>query len=232
MQTVALCALTIATYVGARSLHLRAHKHPLLHPVFVSAIVIVGLLRGLHISAGDYAATKQVLVAPLGPLTVGLAIPLYKQIARLRPLLLPFLVSVVLGSLSTVTAVVLIARVGGLALPLANALTLKSVTAAIAVPLAQTSGADPSLVVTFVVLTGMLGAMFGPALLSWLGVADRAARGVALGTISHAIGTSAALAESDEAGAMATLAMMAVPLLVAMAGTPYFQWLLRLWPCS
>jgi len=230
VQTVALCALTIATYLGARSLFLRARKHPLLHPVFLSAIVIVGVLRALHANAGEYAATKQLLGAPLGPLTVGLAIPLYKQLARLRSFLVPFVVSVAVGSLCTVAAVAVIARAGGLALPLANALTLKSVTAAIAVPLAQSSGADPSLVVTFVVLTGMLGAMFGPALLSWLGVTDRAARGVALGTISHAIGTSAALAESDEAGAMATLAMMAVPLLMALAGTPYCRWLLQLWP--
>jgi putative effector of murein hydrolase len=84
-------------------------------------------------------------------------------------------------------------------------------------------------VATFVVLTEMLEAMFGPAVLSWLGVTSPAARGVALGTISHAIGTSATLAESEEAAAMATLSMMAVPLLVSLAGPAYFAWLLQLW---
>ena len=229
MQTAGLCALTVATYLGARWLFLRGGKHPLLHPVFVSAVVLVAVLHGLRLSALEYGAAKQLLVEPLGPLTVGLAVPLYKQLARLRPFLLPFVVSVVAGSLCTVAVAVVVARAGGLALPLVRALTFKSVTAAIAVPLAQGSNADPSLVATFVVLTGVLGAMFGPAVLSWLGVTSPAARGVALGTISHAIGTSAALAESEEAAAMATLSMMAVPLFVALAGPPYFGWLMRPW---
>jgi putative effector of murein hydrolase len=224
---LALMALTILVYLIARHLFLR-YKHPLLHPVFVSAGVIIIILHFLHLTFADYTPAKNWLTGPLGPATVALAIPVYKQRARLHKLLLPLLSGVTVGSMCTIAIVITLAILGTLSLPVVNALAVKSVTTAIAVELAKLHGADPSLTAVFTVVTCMLGGMFGPFVLNRLRITDACARGIALGTISAAIGTAAALAEGETAGALASLAMIAAAIVTSLLAPWYIPFLLHL----
>jgi putative effector of murein hydrolase len=131
------------------------------------------------------------------------------------------------GSLATIATVLAFGAVGGLATPILEALALKSVTAAIAVELARLRGADPGLTAIFVVVTGTIGAIIGPTLLTRLRVTDCVARGVALGTISHAQGT-APLHEHEASGALGTLSFVGAALLTSLIAPLYVPLLLHL----
>ncbi|MEM6490083.1 MAG: LrgB family protein, partial [Pseudomonadota bacterium] len=143
----------------------------------------------------------------LGPATVALAIPLYRQLARLRRSAVAVLASVVAGAAAAAASAVAIAWAMGAGRDTLVALAPKSVTAPVAMGIAEALGGLPSLTAVLVILTGILGAMLGPPLLTALGVRDMAARGLALGTASHGIGTARAIQVNAVAGAFAGLAM-------------------------
>lgn len=223
----ALVLLTVSAYAAARALYLR-HQHPLVQPVFLGAslIVVVLLLSGR--SFEDYRAAKDVLGWFLGPVTVALAVPIYKQRDRLRVAALPLVCGVALGAASTIAAVLALATLAHVDESVLPALAVKSVTAPIAIELARLQGGEPSLAATFAIITGTLGAMFGPAVLTRCRVTDPVARGIALGTASHGQGTAAALLEGETAGAMASLAMAGAALCTAAIAPVYIPLLLRL----
>jgi len=227
LSVAALVLLTVSAYVVARTLYLR-YQHPLVQPVFLGASVIIGVLLLSGRSFEDYRAAKDVLTWFLGPVTVALAVPVYKQRDRLRAAALPLACGVALGAASTIAVVLslaVLARVDDGVLP---ALAVKSVTAPIAIELARLQGGEPSLAATFAIITGTLGAMFGPALLTRCRVTDPVARGIALGTASHGQGTAAALLESETAGAMSSLAMAGAAVFTAAIAPAYIPLLLRL----
>jgi predicted murein hydrolase (TIGR00659 family) len=227
LAVAAMVLLTVSAYAVARTLYLR-YQHPLVQPVFLGASVIIGVLLLSGRSFEDYRAAKDVLSWFLGPVTVALAVPVYKQRARVRAAARPLAAGVALGAASTIAAVLVLAvlaRVDDSVLP---ALAVKSVTAPIAIELARLQGGEPSLAATFAIVTGTLGAMFGPTVLTRCRVTDPVARGIALGTASHGQGTAAALLEGETAGAMSSLAMAGAAVFTAAIAPVYIPLLLRL----
>jgi putative effector of murein hydrolase len=223
----ALLVLTVSAYALARRLYIR-FQHPLVQPVFLGASLIVGVLILAGRSFDDYRPTKDMLSWFLGPVTVALAVPVYKHRARLRAGAVPLACGVALGAVSTIAAVLVPAaleRVDGSVWP---SLAVKSVTAPIAIDLARLRGGDLSLAATFAIVTGTLGAMFGPTLLTRCRITDPVARGIALGTVSHGQGTAAALLEGETAGAMASLAMACAAIFTAAIAPTYIPALVRL----
>jgi putative effector of murein hydrolase len=214
-QVTLLMLATIAAYGIARRLYVRSGQQPLFQPVFLAALLLIPCLLLLGRTTDDYGPAKVLLTWPLGPATAALALPVYTQRGPLRTALLPLLAGVLAGSLATIASVVGIAALAGLSTPLLESLATKSVTTAIAVELSRLQGGDPSLTAAAVVLTGMLGAMFGPTVLSWARIREPLARGIALGTISHAQGTAVALQEHEVSGAVATLALLGAALSTA-----------------
>jgi putative effector of murein hydrolase len=206
---------TIAAYALARRLYLRSGQHPLLQPVFFAALVLISLLLLLGRTFDDYQPAKTLLTWPLGPATAALALPVYARREQLRFALLPLVTGVVAGSVATVATVLGLAALAGVSTSVLEALAAKSVTTAIAVELSRLQGGDPSLTAVAVVLTGTLGAMFGPTQLSWARVRQPLARGIALGAISHAQGTAVALQEHEISGAVSTLALVSAALVTA-----------------
>jgi putative effector of murein hydrolase len=142
----------------------------------------------------------------LGPATVSLAVPLYKSRRTLLTNTLPALAGLVVGSLATLATAVVVARLLGLPDVIRASISIKSVTAPIAIELAPIHG-SPTLTAAFVIATGMIGAMFGPALMTVIGIHNPLARGLALGTISHGQGTAQAVLEGELQGAAAGIAM-------------------------
>jgi len=224
---LALIALTVAVYALARAVARRC-RHPLAHPVLLSAGVLIVILHAAGLTYDVYRPAKDALTWPLGPATVALAVPIYNQRARLRALAIPLVGGVTLGTLTTIGAVLALATLGHFAAPVRQALALKSVTAAIGVELARLHGGAPSLVAVFAVCTGIIGATVGPFVLTRCRVTDPAARGIALGVIAHAIGTAAALGESEAAGALASLAMIGAAVVTTVIAPVYIPWVLHL----
>jgi predicted murein hydrolase (TIGR00659 family) len=203
-------AVTVGAYLFARRIYLKYH-HPLLNVVLVGAAIVIATLLICRISYAQYLPARNILTLLLGPATVALAVPLYRNRRLLRCYLTAILVGVISGATISLVTAGLIARLGGLNSQLIASLVPKSVTVAFAIDISQINGGNPALTVVFVVATGTLGAIFGPAFLTWAGVQDPVSRGLALGTMSHGQGTAMALLEGEEQGAMAGLA-------VALAG--------------
>jgi putative effector of murein hydrolase len=222
-----MLALTVASYALARALYLR-YRHPLVQPVFLAAGLIIAVLLLSGRGFDDYRPAGQALGWFLGPVTVALAVPVYKQRARLRAAALPLACGIALGSASTIAAVLALAALAHIDANVLPSLAVKSVTAPVAIELARIRGGDPSLAATFAIVTGTLGAMFGPTLLTRCRVTDPVARGIALGTASHGQGTAAALLEGETAGAMSSLAMAGAAVFTAAIAPVYIPLLLRL----
>lgn len=216
--------LTLVTYILAQMLFKRLDSHPALHPVLTSVVVLMALLWWVKIPYADYFKGGQYLHFLLGPATVALALPLYRQWARLRQLWLPILIALLTGTLTGALSAIGIARLLGLNLQTQLSLAPKSVTTPVAMGIAEIIGGIPSLTAALVVLTGILGALVGPWFLQRLGFRDESIKGLALGVAAHGIGTARALQLGNQMGAFAGLAMA----LSALATALLLPWLLNL----
>jgi predicted murein hydrolase (TIGR00659 family) len=208
--TVAVGAFGVSLTVGAYALSLRARKYyasPLTTPVLFSTVIVIAVLLATGISFEDYGPAKRLITALLGPATVALALPLYRNRQVFFRNLLPAAFGLIAGSLGTMIVAALIARAFALAPDIVSSIAIKSATVPIAVEIARLIQANPALTAIFVVVTGMIGAAFGPWLLDRARITHPLSRGLALGTISHGQGTAQAATESEFAGAVAGVAM-------------------------
>jgi predicted murein hydrolase (TIGR00659 family) len=217
-------AATLGVYALARPLYLRT-KSVLALPVLVTATVVGATLLAAHIEVGAYVDACRPLSFVLGPATVALAIPLHRERARLRRHARTLLLAIGLGALSAMGSVVALARLLALSPELARSLVPKSVTTPIAMPIAARIGGVPEIAAALVVVTGTLGMVAGPWLLSRAGVRTPIARGAALGTAAHGIGTARAFDEGRAEGATASVAMVLAGVITALLAPIFARWL-------
>ncbi|RPI44841.1 MAG: LrgB family protein [Betaproteobacteria bacterium] len=199
-------ALTITAYALSRYVGARV-RTPFTTPVFFSTALIICCLVCSGFTATDYDSAKQIMTLLLGPATIALAVPLYNNAAALKRDLLPSALGILAGIIATVVCAVVLAQWLGLPDELVRAGSVKSVTVAVAVQMAEVILADPSLIAGFVIASGMFGAMMGPWILSVCRVTDPLARGLAMGTIAHGQGAAQAALEGELQGAVAGVAM-------------------------
>lgn len=224
LALAALIGLTVAVYLAVRRLYLR-FNHPLLNVVALSAGLVIGVLLACDIPYAAYVPARDVMTALLGPATVALAVPLYRHRRLLRTYGVAIVSSVAAGALLAMLSAGYAAKVGGLPRDVVISILPKGVSIPFAVEIARLYDGIPALSAAFVVATGTLGSLLGGWLLSRVGIDHPVARGLALGTVSHAQGTATALMEGEQQGAMAGLAMILAGILTA-AFAPLAVWLL------
>jgi len=178
-----------------------------LQPVLVSMLLVIGVLLTCGLSYAEYRKSTEIMSILLGPATVALAVPLYLNLRRIRQLFWPIFTTLVIGGVLATGLCVLLGWWFGAEHRMLMTMAPKSVTSPIAMLVAEQIGGVAALAAVFVLITGVIGAMIGPAYLSRLGVHSPEARGMALGMTAHAVGKSVALQESEECGAFAALAM-------------------------
>jgi predicted murein hydrolase (TIGR00659 family) len=227
--TVFVIVVTIAAYLVSREIFLRT-RLTLLNPVFVSTITIILVLLAVGIYSEQYTPGRDLMTRLLGPATVALAVPLYRHRRLLMTYWASIALGIVCGSVATVVTVVLFARWASLDRMLVLAVAPKSVSTPVAIEIARILGTNVSITAVLVVATGMVGAMMGPRLLTALGVSDPVARGVAIGTTSHATGTAAILHEGETQGAMSAIAMALTAIFMAFLGPFLIPWLMAVGP--
>jgi putative effector of murein hydrolase len=213
---VASLGLTIGVYSLSRFIYLRGNKHPLLNVLFLSTFLVIVVLRVCHFTYDEYVSCKDIISYFLGPATVALAVPLFKNRLVLKKYSIPILVGILFGSLSGMTTTVLMGNVTGLSRTMTMSLAPKFVTIPIAVEIAKYIGGDQALVAVFVAVTGLISSAFGPTLLTRLKVTDPVARGIALGTTAAGQGVAVGLQEGEMQGAMAGLAMALAGVVTAL----------------
>ena len=168
------------------------------NPVLVASLLVIGIMLLFHIPLDNYNAGGSIIKLLLAPATAVLALNIYQQRAILKRNFWPVVLGCFVGSLVSLFQA---------EASLLNSLLPKSVTTAIAVSIAESSGGLPALTAASVIITGIEGAMLAPLFAKVFHVTDPVVEGVAIGACSHAVGTSKALEIGPLQGAMSSIAL-------------------------
>ena len=216
---------TLVVYVIAAALYDRTGSAPWANPVLWSVLALGALLVSTRTPYPSYFAGAQFVHVLLGPAVVALAWPLWQRRAELRRRGVALAVAALVGGAAAGGSGVALAWALGLPDEVLRSLASKSVTAPVAMGIAERIGGVPALAAVFAVLTGLVGALSGKYIFNALGVEAWAARGFALGTTSHGIGAARAIQVHPDAGAYAGIALGLQVLLASLLMPLVFRWL-------
>ena len=196
--------LTVGAYAVALALHRRWRWIP---PIVAACLPIIALLLLMREPYAEYDRGGNLLTWWLGPATVALAVPIYRNGQRLRRFLPRLLGIVFAGAVVGMTTAGLTAWLLGAPTSVVMSVVPKSVTTPIAIEVCRELGGIPQITIAMVILAGVLGATFGPMVLRLAGVRDDRAIGVAVGSSSHGIGTASLVRRSEMQAAVSSWAM-------------------------
>lgn len=196
--------ISIAAYVMALRLNKRLSW---IHPLFMCAGAIIAFLMIFDIPYEAYQSGGDIIAFFLGPATVALGVPIFKYRELARKYTIAILSGITIGSAVGIVSVwSLISLMGG-SLELILSMMPKSTTSPIAIEISRQLGGIPELSAVFAVATGLMGSMFGRALLRISGIRGDVPIGIAIGTSSHGIGTAVVIRDSELQGSLSGLAM-------------------------
>lgn len=207
--------LTVAAYQFGIWLN-RKTKSALFHPIVVATVIIIPVLLVTGIPNEVYQEGMKSSSWLLTPCTVCLGISLYTQLNKLKNHLGAILAGVTAGTASSLLLIWGLCALFGLDHDITVSLLPKSVTTAMAQPLAEGAGGIGALATAAVVVTGIMGSILGPALCKLFRLKNEIARGVALGTASHVVGTTKAAEMSELTGAVSSLSLVVAGILTAI----------------
>jgi predicted murein hydrolase (TIGR00659 family) len=220
--------LTLVAYALAEALYQKSHKHPLANPVLIAVALIIAVLSLAGVKYQTYFEGAQFVHFLLGTATVALAVPLARLWQELSHRALSLVFAMLVGGAVSIVLSVGLAKLLDAPPVVLASLLPKSVTAPIAMGIAEQVGGSPTLAAIFTLTTGIIGALVATPLLNVLGMRDWAVRGFAVGVAAHGIGTARAYSVHPRAGAYASLGMG----LHALAGALLLPWLARIMASS
>ena len=198
--------ITIIVFNLSKSLNKKLNT-PIMNPIIISVIVIIAFLSFFQLDYSIYNRGASIITFFLGPATVVLGVPLYKQRKLLIDKFIPIMMGILIGSISGLISIILLSKLFHLDELLMYSILPKSTTSAIAMDISKSIGGNPSLTIGFVMMTGVLGYIISPSILKIFKINDKIAKGVSMGTAAHVIGTVRALEMGEVEGAMSSLAI-------------------------
>lgn len=210
-----ILTLVIGVYLLSVWLY-RKTRLNLLNPLLVSIPVLVAITHVLGISYESFQKGSRIISFMLGPTVVVLGYLLYEQVAHLRENAVSIITSVFVGCVTGILSVIFIARYFGADHALIVSLEPKSVTTPIAMSIAEKSGGIPSIAAVVVIVVGIFGGIVGPFVLEKLGIRSKIARGLALGSAAHGLGTARAMELGTIEGAISGLAIGVMGIMTAI----------------
>ena len=199
-----------------------------LNPILLAIALLICFLKFTGVSYETYNEAGSLVEFWLKPAVVALGVPLYLQLRMIKKLLMPILVSQLVGCIVGLVSVTIIAKLMGASPAVIMSLAPKSVTTPIAMEVSKAAGGIPSLTAAVVVVVGLFGAICGFKILQVGHVGSPIAQGLSMGTASHAVGTSRAMEVSGKYGAYASLGLTLNGILTALL-TPTILHLLGLY---
>jgi predicted murein hydrolase (TIGR00659 family) len=210
--TVYISALAIAATVLLYYISLRLRRrYPWANPLITVSVALILLLYMLHIPYARYQLGGEMFSYLLGPATIALGVPMYKQGLKLKGSLRNLLLVVLAGSIVGMITAGVVAWLCGASHQVIMSAIPKSVTTPIAIDISEELHGNPTITATMVLISGLLGSVVGPWVLRVTHIVHDHAIGAAIGTSSHALGTATLISQSEVQGSVSSLAM-------AMAG--------------
>ncbi|MEC8231388.1 MAG: LrgB family protein [Pseudomonadota bacterium] len=207
IKGMAWLLVSIVSYIVALEVHQRLNNHPISHPLIITATTVGLFLFISQTSVSDYQLHASLLHWLLGPVTVALALPIFRQWKILKHYGWRLLLSIAFGGvIAPVSAWFSLFLLDA---PVAMQLTMlaKSITTPLAMEASAHIGGIPALAAVFVIVTGVVGAILSGTVFAFLSIVNKKAQGIALGTVAHAVGTAKAIHMGDDVAAMATLGL-------------------------
>ncbi len=198
---------TVAVYLIARWVYQRSGEHALASPVLIAIVALSVLLWVTDVEYRSYFQGAQFIHFLLGPVTVLLAVPLYKSLGLIRRSAVPIAAALIVGSVVASLPAVLVASWLGASDPVMRSLAAKSITTPIAIGVTETLGGLTSITAVVVVFAGVLGGVMGGAVFTLCRVRQSSAQGFALGLTAHGIGIGRAVQIDTTAAAFAGVGM-------------------------
>jgi predicted murein hydrolase (TIGR00659 family) len=212
---VFLLTLVMGTFLLGVYLYKRT-KITLIQPLLIAMLIIIPFLKVTGIDYHTFCEKTRILNFMLGPSVVALGYVLYEQIENIKGNVISILTAVFVGSIVGILSVVLVAKAFGADKMLVASLAPKSVTTPIAISLAEKDGGVPALAAAFVVICGIFGGLVGPVILRRIGIKSKIAKGLAMGSASHALGTARAMEMGALEGAISGLAIGIMGIMTAL----------------
>lgn len=198
--------LSILAYTIGLNLY-KKFKLPILNPLLITVLIVISTLKYFNIPLETYNKGGNLIAFFLAPATVILAVPLYKQIDSLKKHFIPIIIGVSVGSIVSVVSVFALSKLFKLDEVIIKSIIPKSITTPLGMEISKTFGGIIPITVVAIVITGILGAIIGPFIVDIARIRTKIAKGIAIGTGSHAIGTSKAIEMGEVEGAMSGLAI-------------------------
>ena len=188
----------------------------LANPLMIAIILIIALLKVSGISYSDYNLGGSVITLFMAPATTALAVPVFNKLKELRENLLSVLIGTAVGSATSIFSVVFLCKLFRFDQIWINSLLPKSVTTPFALQISRQIGGIPSVTVAAVIMTGIIGATLSPVLIRLFQVKNPVEVGLAIGTCSHAVGTTKALEIGETEGSISGLAIGVAGIMTAV----------------
>lgn len=199
----------------------RRFKLAVLNPLLIGILCVMGCLTVLHVEYEQYNRSAQYISYLLTPATVCLAVPLYEQLTLLKKNLKAVAAGIFSGTLASLGSVYLLSRLFHLSHEQYVTLLPKSITTAIGMGVSQELGGIVTITVAVIIITGILGNVIAEGVCKVFRIQEPIAKGLALGTASHAIGTAKAMEMGPVEGAMSSLAIAVAGLLTVLGASVF-----------
>lgn len=193
----------------------------ILNPLLIAIVCVMGVLSAANVAYDTYNESAKYLSYLLTPATVALAVPLYQQLALLKKNFRAVMFGIVSGILASLVGVLLLSVLFGLSHEQYVTLLPKSITTAIGMGVSQELGGISTITVAVIIITGILGNVIAEGVYRVFRIEEPVARGLALGTSAHAIGTAKAMEFGEVEGAMSSLAIAVAGLLTVLVSSVF-----------
>ena len=200
----------------------------LLNPILITIIIIISFLMVFNIDYEVYHKGSKYIDFFLKPAVVALGVPLYKQLEVIKKQALSIVISQLIGCVTGIVSVVLIAWLMGASKEIIFSLAPKSVTTPIAIEISRSIGGIAPLTASVVIVVGVFGAVFGYSILKLTGVKNPLSQSLSMGNAAHAIGTSKSMEISPAYGAMSSIGLIVNGIFTAILA-PYVLKLMGIW---
>lgn len=198
-------------------------KLAIFNPLLISIALIIVFLLIFHIDYNVYESGAQYLSYFLTPATVALAVPLYEQIEPLKKNWKAIVAGILSGALTSALGVLVVALLFQLDHKQYVTLLPKSITTAIGMGLSEELGGIVTITVAVIVVTGVIGNMFAESICKLFHITDPVAKGIGIGSASHAMGTAKAMEMGEIEGAMSSLSIAVSGLLTVVVSIIFAQ---------